>query len=421
MAHPSYLTIQGRQQGLLSAGCSGFESLGRQCQPGREDEILVHSVSHKMSNTQKRTHEPLTLCKGIDKSSPLLNMALNSGETLQCVLKLYRFNATGTPEHYYSIELTDAKVIGIELVVPDGKFYGDATPFECVSFQYRAIKWQHHIAGTSGLDAWMDGASSSHLVPSPPVKAPVKLPNYLTGESSQSEFVPNYPAAQSAITWDYSQQENQDLALFTYDEGVEYLAMTQAETYDELSSWKSYLGLAMGAKDAAAVAKELRGFGAIAKVVVMGGVSYILVENYKPSYLDMGLSKWVESNPQRLKMGYGLNTFEGNLRVFKGNVFVELVFSGAVNAIDYLLNDEITLGEVVGRFSADMVKGIAAAAIAQGAGGLAVILGAPTAVAIGGIAVLAFLIGNYFNKADEKYQYTQPMQDKIQGLIDNEK
>ncbi|WP_341665742.1 hypothetical protein [Vibrio sp.] len=109
----------------------------------------------------------------------------------------------------------------------------------------------------------------------------------------------------------------------------------------------------------------------------------------------------------------------------KGNIYVELVFSGAVNAVDYIMHDEKTLGEVVGQYSADVAKGVVAGVAAQGftlvIGGIsAFAFGAtlPVAVGLSVFAVSAFVIGGYVSDIDDHYEYTKPLKDKIKELID---
>lgn len=48
MANHGYMTITGKNQGLISAGCSSQESIGNKCQVGHKDEIMVLSYSHNM-------------------------------------------------------------------------------------------------------------------------------------------------------------------------------------------------------------------------------------------------------------------------------------------------------------------------------------------------------------------------------------
>lgn len=103
--------------------------------------------------------------------------------------------------------------------------------------------------------------------------------------------------------------------------------------------------------------------GSAAKAVNINGVMNIVIENYKPRYLDLGI-RWQEAVPQMLKIGHAQNTVQGNISFLRGNIFVELVFSGAVNAVGYILHDEKTLGAVVGQFSADVAKGVVAGVLA---------------------------------------------------------
>lgn len=73
MAQPSYMTITGTAQGLISAGCSTEVSVGNMWQEGHTDEIMVLSLAHDMShagNSRHGTHHPVVITKLHDKSSP---------------------------------------------------------------------------------------------------------------------------------------------------------------------------------------------------------------------------------------------------------------------------------------------------------------------------------------------------------------
>ncbi|WP_237388506.1 type VI secretion system tube protein TssD, partial [Xenorhabdus sp. Sc-CR9] len=52
MSYIIYLSLKGKKQGLISAGCSTLESIGNRYQAGREDEIQVLNLSHMMSRDQ---------------------------------------------------------------------------------------------------------------------------------------------------------------------------------------------------------------------------------------------------------------------------------------------------------------------------------------------------------------------------------
>ncbi|WP_222104122.1 PAAR domain-containing protein [Vibrio algivorus] len=223
--------------------------------------------------------------------------------------------------------------------------------------------------------------------------------------------------------WDTSQQENVSIAVLTIGEANEYLDLLIKDTHGQLSTGKDYTGVGMGLKGAYEVAKELGGWGATAKAVNINGVMNIVVENYKPRYLDLGI-RWQEATPQMLKIGHALNTVQGNISFLRGNILVEVVFSGAVNAVDYMLHDEKTLGEVVGQFTADISKGVVAGVAAQGAtlilrAGLTLAFATPpTALLLGFFAISAFYIGKKVSELDNQYKYTDPMKREVERLID---
>ena len=224
--------------------------------------------------------------------------------------------------------------------------------------------------------------------------------------------------------WDTSQQENISIAILTIEEANEYLDLLIKDTHGELSSGKDYTGVGMGLKGAYEVAKDLGGWGATAKAVNINGVMNIEIKNYKPRYLDLGI-RWQEATPQMLKIGHALNTVKGNVSFLKGNIYIEIVFSGAVNAVDYMIHDEKTLGEVVGQLSSDVTKGVVAGVAAQGlllTSRAAVVLlfgfSLPAAVGLGLFAYSAFKIGGYISDLDNKYEFTEPMKKVVEDLID---
>mgnify|MGYP005835117115 FL=1 len=221
--------------------------------------------------------------------------------------------------------------------------------------------------------------------------------------------------------WDHSQQRNTRLAVLTPEEANEYLDAFMQDTHGQLSTGKDYTGVATGLKGAYEVAKELGGLGATAKAVNINGVMSIVVENYQPRYLDIG-PRWQAATPQMLKLGHALNTVKGNVTYLKGNVYVEVIFSGAVNAVDYMLHDEKTLGEVVGQFSADVAKGVVTGVIAQGftllvSGVIATFVAPPTVAVLGVFAIAAFGIGFVVSEIDDEYNFTEPMKREIEKIV----
>ncbi len=74
MANMIYVSITGKNQGLISAGCSTFDSIGNRYQSGHKDQIMVHSFEHTISRDLKVKHGPISFIKPLDKSSPLIGV-----------------------------------------------------------------------------------------------------------------------------------------------------------------------------------------------------------------------------------------------------------------------------------------------------------------------------------------------------------
>lgn len=157
MANHGYMTITGKTQGLISAGCSTQESIGNKCQTAHTDEIMVLSYSHNMSNIgniNKPTHRPLVITKNVDKSSPLLAQALSSREEINCAISFYRISSFGLQEKFFSIEIEGGIIADLTLDMPHVVLQNDVEPQEHVAIRYREITWRHHLAGTSGYASW---------------------------------------------------------------------------------------------------------------------------------------------------------------------------------------------------------------------------------------------------------------------------
>lgn len=161
MANHSYMSITGKRQGLISAGCSGLSSIGNRCQIGHEDEIMILAYSHNMITGNdggvagdRGKHLPIMITKNIDKSSPLLASALHEQEELECTIHFYRTSPAGGQDKYYSIRLTGAKIAYINLQVPHATHMNDAQPQELLSIRYRDISWTHIQASTSAYSTW---------------------------------------------------------------------------------------------------------------------------------------------------------------------------------------------------------------------------------------------------------------------------
>ncbi|MFJ2281880.1 Hcp family type VI secretion system effector [Pseudomonas sp. NPDC087803] len=162
MPSPAFMTIHGSRQGLISAGAFTEESVGNTYQKGREDKIMVQALSHgiflpKGQGAGRRMHKPLIITKALDKASPLIEVAMCSGELLsQCRVEFYRTSAQGVQEHFYTIELEGALIVGAEVLMPHclDSAMSHFTQLEKVHFSYQRIYWRHEVSRTMGSDEW---------------------------------------------------------------------------------------------------------------------------------------------------------------------------------------------------------------------------------------------------------------------------
>jgi type VI secretion system secreted protein Hcp len=158
MPMPFHMSLTGKTQGQIAQGCCTME--------GREDTILCQAMEHEVYiprdpqtglPTGKRVHNPLTVTKVFDKSSPKLYQALVTGERLSDVtLKYYRINPSGNEEHYFTIKLEDAIIVSIKPWIPNAldRTKESYTHMEDVSFTYSKIIWTWEIDGVQADDSW---------------------------------------------------------------------------------------------------------------------------------------------------------------------------------------------------------------------------------------------------------------------------
>ncbi len=165
MPIPAYMSIEGVTQGMITEGALSEESVGSLYQEGHDDSFIVQAFEHKIiiprdvqsgQPSGVRVHQPMTVTKVFDKSSPLLYQALVTGESLTCEIQWYRTSSEGTQEHYFTQSLEGAVIVDMESVMPNCQdpANGHFTHLEKVSFSYSTITWTHEIAGVEGNDDW---------------------------------------------------------------------------------------------------------------------------------------------------------------------------------------------------------------------------------------------------------------------------
>jgi type VI secretion system secreted protein Hcp len=150
------MEVEGSKQGKIEGDCK---------MAGREGTVEVVALDHTIhipTNEQdgspvgKRIHKPLKITKIVDKSSPLLSMALCTGEPCTVTLKWYR-QAGAAEEHYFTTTLEEAVMVDQRTFIPN-VFDRDTKEYqhmeEC-SFTYRKIIWTHETEGKQSEDDWL--------------------------------------------------------------------------------------------------------------------------------------------------------------------------------------------------------------------------------------------------------------------------
>ncbi|PHM60503.1 hypothetical protein Xsto_03934 [Xenorhabdus stockiae] len=156
MAHMIYLSLSGKKQGLISAGCSTLDSIGNRYQKGHEDQIQVLSLNHTITREQNVSHHPIQFIKPIDKSSPLLAMSIDSNESLDGSFIFYRTSPAGSLELFYEVKFTEATISDISCTYPNSINSNELMPYEKIYLKYKSITWNHITAGTSAYSIWND-------------------------------------------------------------------------------------------------------------------------------------------------------------------------------------------------------------------------------------------------------------------------
>ena len=150
MSEMIYLTLKGNKQGIISAWCSSYDSIGNKYQDSHRDQILVYSTTYDLARKQNVSHAPFIMIKADDKSSPLLISAISNNEILDCLFEYHRVDKSGVMIAYKKILLTKASIIRITNESPNSLTENEMQPFEKVSLLYESITCTHNTANTSG-------------------------------------------------------------------------------------------------------------------------------------------------------------------------------------------------------------------------------------------------------------------------------
>jgi type VI secretion system secreted protein Hcp len=103
--------------------------------------------------TARPTHRPIVLRKRIDRCSPLLMQALAQNQPTTGMFRFYRPDPSGegAEEHFYTVTIGGARVVGMSTVSPDVTDPATASlpPTDEVSFVYTVITFTYEPNGAT--------------------------------------------------------------------------------------------------------------------------------------------------------------------------------------------------------------------------------------------------------------------------------
>ncbi|MEM6485179.1 MAG: type VI secretion system tube protein TssD [Pseudomonadota bacterium] len=161
MPRPAYLSIEGQ---FDTKGALSEDSVSGRANDKHVDECLIISVQHQVIvptdpdsglPSGKRRHGNLVLTKVFDSVSPSLYQALCENQDFNATLSFDRVNpSNGQEEIYFEIELSNARVVNMEIDVPStiDPQYADYGDMERVSLAYQKIEWRHLPVSKSHID-----------------------------------------------------------------------------------------------------------------------------------------------------------------------------------------------------------------------------------------------------------------------------
>lgn len=158
MAHPVYLVL--RAAGTEIPG----ESTGTVPGPENAIECIYFEQAATTSReygagmaTGRREYRPLVIRKRIDRASPLLWKALTEGQPIEGSFMFFRSSSEGVTEHFYTIEIKQARISSIREYVPD--ILDPATkhepPLEEINFVFHTSSWTYREGNITYQDTWI--------------------------------------------------------------------------------------------------------------------------------------------------------------------------------------------------------------------------------------------------------------------------
>ena len=135
-------------------------------QKGREGWMEIYGFSHEILSprdaasglpTGRRQHSPFRAVLRQSQATPLLMAAQSRNEVIP-EMNIYFFRPTpiGAEEQYYTITLTNARVVSTRAWNPNkqDRTVAEYIPSVEVSFTYQTITWTYEDGGITHEDSW---------------------------------------------------------------------------------------------------------------------------------------------------------------------------------------------------------------------------------------------------------------------------
>jgi type VI secretion system secreted protein Hcp len=152
MGNVAYMSLFNANQNQILGGCEVSDRRG--C-------IEVHKIDYNISRAvdsqtgkphSARRHEPFSILKVIDRSSPELFQSCASGRLLASArIDLYRSDYRGYEVNYFSYLLENARVISVTPLI---NAQADGQDMEAISFAFEKISLIHHEGNLTAVDSW---------------------------------------------------------------------------------------------------------------------------------------------------------------------------------------------------------------------------------------------------------------------------
>ncbi|WP_158619366.1 type VI secretion system tube protein TssD [Pseudomonas sp. v388] len=158
----AYMSITNSKGNVITQGANTQDSIGTGFQSTFKDQVLLRDYSHQVQTpshphsgqpTGRPIHEAFCVTAVVDRTTPLLMEAANKQEVMPKVeFNMYRVNAEGVQECYFTVLLEDAVVSKINQYMEKNNDLTSphSTDLVDVAFSYRKIVWDHHVATTTG-------------------------------------------------------------------------------------------------------------------------------------------------------------------------------------------------------------------------------------------------------------------------------